>query len=155
MKNNGNIETVKDVFHEAVIVLLENIKNKTLDESKDINGFVYTIAKNKWINSLRKDQSSSKYVEHQLINKNIFSETAHEILSQKEIRVEMKSVIERLSEHCQNIIEFVLYQNKSMDEIAIELGYSSRDVAKTAHYKCKQKLKELILKSDTLKEHYL
>ena len=39
-----------------------------------------------------------------------------------------------------------------MDEIADKLGYSSRNAVKTAHYKCKKKLREFILQSETFKE---
>jgi RNA polymerase sigma factor (sigma-70 family) len=155
MKNSGNIDCVKDIFHEAVIVLLETIRTNKFDESKEINGFLYTVARNKWINTVRKTQHATKYMDAQVHQNKDDFETSHEILLQKEMRLEMKSVIEKLSESCQKIIELVFYKNRSMDEIAEELGYNSRDTAKTAHYKCKQKLKDFIINSPTLKELYL
>ena len=152
LKNNGNIESVKDVFQEAIIVLIETIRKNAFDESKDINGFLFAVARNKWITSIRKEQSSSKYVEYKLSEKDSFSESSHDILLKKELRTEMRLVLDKLKDNCQQIMEMYIYQNKSMDEIAEKLGYSSRDVVKTAHYKCKKKLREYILQSSTLKE---
>lgn len=152
LKNNGNIESVKDVFHEAIIVLIESIKKKTFDESKDINGFLFAIARNKWISSIRKDHSSSKYIDHMLQDTSFNTETSHDILLKKELRTEMRLVLDKLKDNCQQIMEMYIYQNKSMDEIAEKMGYSSRNVVKTAHYKCKKKLREYILQSSTLKE---
>lgn len=152
LRNNGNIDHVKDVFHDAIIVLIESIKKNTFDESKDINGFLFAVARNKWISSIRKNQSSTKYIDHVLTDTSPMYETSHDILLKKEMRTEMGLVLSKLKENCQKIMELYVFQNKSMDEIAKELGYNSKDVVKSAHYKCKKKLREFILQSSTLKE---
>lgn len=152
LKNNGNLETVKDVFHEAIIVLIETIRNNSFDESREVNAFLFSVARNKWISTLRKDQSSSKYIAYKMKEETYNEETSHDILLQKEMRSEMKSVLDKLQDHCQKILELFIYQNKSMDEIAEKMGYSSRNAVKTAHYKCKKKLKEFILQSEKFKE---
>jgi len=155
IRNNGDIEYVKDIFQESIIVLIETIRNNKYEEDKDVNGFLYTVAKNKWVNFIRKQNSHSKYLDYSKTNVYKNDETVHEILLDKEIRHAMRDVLQKLSEQCQKILELHIFQGISMDEIAIELGYNSRDVVKTTHYKCKQKLKEFIIESKTLKELFL
>ena len=154
LKNNGNIETVKDVFHDAIIVLIECVRKETFDESKDVNGFLFTVARNRWISGLRKDQNSTKYVDYVMKDDSASksTETSHDILLKKELRVEMRNVLSKLKGNCQKLLELYVFQNKSMDEIAQEMNYSSRETVKSAHYKCKKKLREFILESSTLKE---
>lgn len=155
LRNSGDIEQVKDIFQESIIVLIESVRNNKYDAERDINAFLYAIAKNKWINTIRKNRSHAKYVDYSKFSHSPSEDSAHEILMNKEIRFAMNQVLLKLNEQCQKILEMHIYKGISMDEIALELGYNNRDVVKTMHYKCKKKLKEFIIESKTLKELFL
>ena len=154
LKNSGDLESVKEIYQEAIIILFEKVRKKEFDESKEVEGFLYTVARNKWISIVRKNKIHERFTNSTKQIATHDFETGHEILLKKEVRKEMKIIFNQLSESCQKIIEMATFQNETMDKIAKILGYSSRDVAKTSHYKCKKKLKELILQSATLKEIY-
>ena len=55
----------------------------------------------------------------------------------------MGSALQQLGEPCKTIIEDFYINNKSMQEICEEFGYTNADNAKTQKYKCLQRLKKL------------
>ena len=65
----------------------------------------------------------------------------------KEKAEAMKTVFDKLDEKCRKILHYYIYEKRSMKEISVLMGYSSEDVVKTNHYRCKQYLTKLV-KSD-------
>jgi RNA polymerase sigma factor (sigma-70 family) len=53
-RNNGSPEDVSDVFQDSIIVLYRQICEDTLTLTTDLKGYFFSIARNKWNNSLRK-----------------------------------------------------------------------------------------------------
>src|SRR6478609_5128149 len=54
VQNNGDEEEAKDVFQDAVIALFNTVKLNKYDERKEIDGFLYFVARNLWINRIKK-----------------------------------------------------------------------------------------------------
>ena len=55
----------------------------------------------------------------------------------------MQSALQLLGEPCKTIIEDFYINNRSMQEICENFGYTNADNAKTQKYKCLQRLKKL------------
>ena len=53
LKNSGNEMQAKDVYQEAFVTCWRNIKENKLKDNSNIEGYLLTIAKNKWIDYLR------------------------------------------------------------------------------------------------------
>ena len=52
--NSGTSENAADVFQEAVIVLVRQLRHGKFEGRSSIKGFLYGIARNIWLNELRK-----------------------------------------------------------------------------------------------------
>ena len=61
LKNNGNQEEANDIFQDAVLILFKQVRNGSFNTSYEMEGYIYTIAKNLWIKRALK------------INKNVLS----------------------------------------------------------------------------------
>jgi len=149
LKNNGTVEQAKDVYQEAFIAVWKNIKNnKFLPESNNaINGYLYTIAKNKWMDYLR-SPAYKKRVSYHTINDNIpIVSSAESSVNQadhdKKLSLAMEA-FEELGEACKTLLTKFYFEKKSMKEIAIELQL---DAASTRNkkYRCMQTLRGLAL----------
>lgn len=148
LKNNGTKEDANDVFQDAVIVLFNQIRFDKFNENHSIDAFIYSVSRNLWIDKVRRSKkftsydSNSEYLNHS-------NDSDHlEDLIQKEKSSAMQQVFKMLDEKCQKILTFVIYEKRTMKEIKDLMGYSSDDVAKTNHYRCKQYLAKLV-KSNT------
>ena len=56
----------------------------------------------------------------------------------------IRSLVEQLGAPCAPLLIGFLWKNKSMNELAQELGYSSADSAKTQKSKCMNKVKTFV-----------
>ena len=148
LKNNGTKEDANDVFQDAVIVLFNQIRLGKFNENHSIDAFIYSVSRNLWIDKVRRSKkftsydSNSEYLNHS-------NDSDHlEDLKKKKKSSAMQQVFKMLDEKCQKILTFVIYEKRTMKEIKDLMGYSSDDVAKTNHYRCKQYLAKLV-KSNT------
>jgi len=144
MKNSGLREEADDIFQDAVIVFFQQVKEKRFDPQIHIEAYVYTVARNLWIDRARREKRMLRYdYVGQFEHKTDHSDQLG-MLIEKEKTNAMRAVFEMLDEKCQKILHYYLFEKRSMREISQLMGYSSEDVAKTNHYRCKQYLSKLV-----------
>lgn len=144
LKNNGTHDEANDVFQDAVIILLNHVRNGKWDTKYDLDGFMFSISKNLWIDKVRKDQRKVNYQDIDRIeNESDFKDQLSELIDREKSNA-VRVLFEKLDEKCRAILNFVMIERLSMKEISQKMGYSSEDVAKTRHYKCKQYLTGLV-----------
>ena len=49
-------EDAKDILQEALLVFYKQVMTNKFDEKYEIAGFIYTVAKNLWLNQIKKNQ---------------------------------------------------------------------------------------------------
>lgn len=152
MKNSGSKEDANDIFQDAVIVLFNQIQMNKFNEVYSIDAFLYSVARNLWIDKVRRSKKFAIF--DSTMETTIHSQELDQLqyLIQKEKSTAMKQVFKLLDEKCQRILSYVIYEKRSMKEIKDLMGYSSEDVAKTNHYRCKQYLSKLVKNDPSLLE---
>lgn len=146
--NNGSKEDANDIFQDTVIILFNQIRSDKFNEGSSIDAFMYSVARNLWIDKVRRDKKMSHYDSPDEFASLSDDQNQLDELITKEKSAAMKAVFEKLDEKCRKILSYVIYEKRSMKEIAELMGYSSDDVAKTNHYRCKSYLTKIV-KSDT------
>ncbi len=148
LKNNGTVDQAKDTFQEAFVAAWKNIKsNKFHPQSETaINGYLYTIAKNKWMDYLRsnlykKTLSTSTHFQE---NKDTIETPNDDIFKEQRLTNVMQAFNE-LGAACKTLLTKFYFEKKSMKQIAKELQL---DAASTRNkkYRCMQKLRDKALK---------
>ena len=150
LKNNGTSEQAKDIYQEAFITVWRNVKdNMFYPESETaINGYLYSIAKNKWMDYLRSPAFSKTISIHQVreisANETVPDEVKKEENKEQKLTLAMNA-FKALGEACKNLLTKFYFEKKSMKEIALELQL---DAASTRNkkYRCMQNLRQLVLK---------
>lgn len=144
MKNNGTKEEADDIFQDAVMQLFQVVRKGKFDENYEIDAFLYSVARNLWINKVKKDQRMQEWDGQTEKHPESTENNALEGLLTKEKTMAIREVFQALDEKCQKILHLYLNEEKTMKEISQILQYSSEDVAKTNHYRCKQYLIKII-----------
>jgi RNA polymerase sigma factor (sigma-70 family) len=147
--NKGNNHEADDIFQDAVISLYKKIKTNELLEVENVEGYLYLICKNLWINRINKLNKNT-----QIDALNEFEETSFDALFsiiEDEKRYAFEQLFEKVGERCKELLINVIYNQMSMDEIAEKLNFVNANAAKAHHYRCKQKLVELIENDSILK----
>ena len=142
LKNSGDEQQAKDVYQEAFVAMWRNVKEGkfTEDSSSNIGGYLFQIAKYKWLDHLR----SAQYKNTTFINRDIeFVEslTEEDEARNKKINRIMEAV-DQLGEKCQILLKLFYFEKKSFREIAeiVEMDEAS---ARNAKYRCQEQLRKL------------
>ena len=56
---------------------------------------------------------------------------------------QLDAALEQIGEPCRSVLKAYYHQDKSMQQIATEFGYTNPDNAKTQKYKCLTRLKKI------------
>jgi len=151
LKNNGTKEQAKDIYQEVFLAVWKNIKlDKFTPQSKNsLAGYLYTIAKNKWMDYLRSKEYKKTINSSQINDFQIFEFTAEtDINNHKEEQLkEIMNAFKSLEKPCKSLLRKFYFDKKTMKEIASELQL---DAASTRNkkYRCMQKLRELAVKKN-------
>src|SRR6516225_9375648 len=65
-------------------------------------------------------------------------------ISDREVKQELRSLLDKLGESCRKILILFYYENLSMKEIVDHLHYDNEQVVRNKKYKCLQQLTGLI-----------
>jgi RNA polymerase sigma factor (sigma-70 family) len=149
LSNNGSTEDANDIFQDAVVILFNQIINNKYKSDLDIDGFLFSVSRNLWIDKVRREK--------RMLNKDFTIETNHtdfndqlKDLIVKEKSAALRTVFEKLDEKCRKILHYTIYEKLSMKEISVKMGYSNENVAKSNHYRCKTYLAKLVKEDESL-----
>lgn len=142
LQNSGTEPEAKDIFQEAVLAAWLNLQENKFDGSRqDFDGYIYTIAKNKWLDIIK---SKRKKTTTSLNGQAIITDTSP--YQEKDAHRLLQS-IKKLDFPCKKALELFYFKKQSLKEIGEELGYSE-SVMKTKKYRCMLKLREIYLNQD-------
>ncbi|MBO3117741.1 sigma-70 family RNA polymerase sigma factor [Winogradskyella sp. DF17] len=149
LKNSGTKDQAKDVYQEAFLALWQNIKqDKFIPKTESsINGYLYTIAKNKWMDVLRSQGFKKTIVTSQIPNYEISEEENNgiddDILKNQRLQDVMQA-FNKLGEACRSLLRMFYFEKRPMNIIAEELSIDSAST-RNKKYRCMQKLKQIAL----------
>jgi len=145
LTNSGSVHQAKDTYQEAFIVLWRNIKTGKFEPKNEtaLQGYLYQIAKNKWIDFLR----SSQFRKTDSLPDNL--EEADDMApvdnQPKEKNLsKVMSAFKQLGNPCKELLTHFYFGKKSVREIANTLQIEEASV-RNKKYRCMQKLKELAI----------
>lgn len=149
MSNNGTADDALDVFQDAVVVLCNQARTGRYDLKYEIEGFLFTVSKNLWINKVKKEKRMTTLQNHELMTGD--SDFTSEIIT-KEKTATLKEMIRELGEKCYQLLQLAVYQQTDSSAICSIMGFASVNAVKTQKYKCKQKLLEMIRSNPSYRE---
>lgn len=148
----GTRQDGQDVFQEAVVALISIIRNDKFRGDSTIKTFLISVAKNIWLNEMRKRQSAGN-------REKVFEEGKEDIeadissyISGREARNQFRTLLGKLGENCQKILLLFYYEDMPMKEMVQHLPYENEQVVRNKKYKCLQQLTDLVKSNPKLKE---
>lgn len=142
LNNSGSLADADDVFQDAVMVLFHYVKTGKYKEEYNVEGFLYRVAKNSWITTVRK---RNKIVKSEMKGFDVSEDDNYlnTIISEEKLTT-FHRLFNQLEENCKKILSLVVFDKKSMKEIAEILGFKDDKVAKNQHYRCKKYFQKII-----------
>ena len=145
LQKTGCIETAKELVQEVFIDIWQH-KND-FDLNQNINGYIYTILRNKIFNYYRRKVVEDKYQNHLVNHSPQYSETIDNWLHHKELSQLVASSINQLPERCKMVFMLKREENLSNKEISERLNISANTV--------EQHMRKALSRLKTSLAHYL
>jgi RNA polymerase sigma-70 factor (ECF subfamily) len=131
-----------DVFQLSIIVLYDSVcMDKIKSETTSLKSFLYGVARNKAYETIRSHKNIQSLDDSSLLTHLLYEEN-QEIDSDAALEL-ANHALKELGPPCSTIIQMYYYQNKSMEEISLQMGYNNANTTKNQKYKCLQRLQKL------------
>lgn len=149
--NNGSQEDAYDIFHDTLEAMIhKSYAPEQKFTSDNVGGYIIQIAKNKWIDQLRRKKTFQKVrkgfaerldSEYNIEEDYISVETEH--VKQKALQ----EAFAKLSEVCQKLLTLIMHERKTKD-IVEELNMSNANTMYRRKHACLQSWKTNIEATD-------
>lgn len=140
-QNSGSVDNARDIFQDALVILMEKVYYKELHLSCSIGTYLYAISQNLWLSKLRRNKFFISLCKLSFIN----SELEVRFIEDENTPENIDSIInaiENLGKPCKQLLELFYYKNESWNDIATTLGYSNGASARNQKYKCLERLRK-------------
>lgn len=142
-RNDGSEEDAKDIFQETVIILMRAVLKNKIEYGKELQPYIYVVARNLWVDKKRKEKRIAKLDEQRETEDEYMTEiTEHIELRERE--ADLEGLLKKLGEKCFQILKEVIDGNTDYSDIAELIGVSNSNVVKVYKNRCKQKMIQLL-----------
>jgi len=146
LQNNGSSEDAEDIFQEAVIVLLQKVRQPDFVLTSSLKTYLYSIAKNSWLKRLRDNKTVSTLdADHLHLPGEVFSVELQDAPSREE---KVGNWLSAITKHCQGVLKAIFYFQEPIDSLMQKMGWKNKHVAANQQYKCMQQLKKEKIKEE-------
>src|SRR5690349_12147059 len=123
MKNNGSAEDARDIYQEAFIAAWRNVQLSRFIPAgeNDYGAYLFTVARNKWIDHLRK-LKSKRVVE--LVEDRMQDEENDDSFNGDRYIEQVKLQFDRLGERCRELLSQFYFQKASLRKIAAQFSWT-------------------------------
>lgn len=134
----------EDIYQDSVIALYEAAIDGKLDHIQcSLKTYLFAICRNKLLSNLKLQKRQDEQVDEVQLYLREWMEPEEDLQDEVEL---IKRMIKDTDEPCKSILTLFYYHNKSNDEIAEVLGYTSKNVIKVQKHRCLSYLKEKVFK---------
>ncbi|HEX6427490.1 MAG TPA: sigma-70 family RNA polymerase sigma factor [Niastella sp.] len=144
LANSGTSQDAEDIFQETVVIFIDLVKKNKFRGEAAIKTFLVAIARNVWLNELKKRVHSEKREKVFETSRELTEADVSQLIADREMKQQFVEVLNKLGESCKKLLTLFYYENLSMKEIVHHLPYENEQVVRNKKYKCLQSLTELI-----------
>lgn len=147
VSNGGTDTDAADVFQEAMVVLFQKAQSEDFRLTCRIGTYLFAVSKHLWYKKLQQNQRQPG-----LLSENAGGDDGNDWAYEEDLDVhrerelhyeQLNAALDQLGEPCRSLLKAFYHQDKSMQEIAADFGYTTPDNAKTQKYKCLNRLKKI------------
>ncbi|MCB0795059.1 MAG: sigma-70 family RNA polymerase sigma factor [Flavobacteriales bacterium] len=139
LKNSGTRDDAKDMFQEAMSVLWLAVKDGRFDTNvqEDPGGFLYRVARNKWLDQVR----SAAHKHMKVVHDERTLEQTSELPDDLDDRLgRLREIYATLDDRCRTVLDRFYFERKDLATIAAEMGVEEESI-RTIKYRCMMKLR--------------
>lgn len=144
-KTGGSEDDAADICQESMIVLYEKSRSDDFALTCKLSTYLFAIARNLWYKKLQSQPKGLLAIddEEEINIEGSYENDIKAHLERESHYAQLDTALARLGEPCSTLLKSFYFNDKSMQQIASDLGYTNADNAKTQKYKCLTRLKKI------------
>ena len=143
-QNLGNNEDAEDIFQEAIVVLLQKVRQPDFVLTSSLKTYLYAVAKNLWLNRLRDNKLIHVHTDMQLeAFQNETEVFTVELHPQKSKEQQVQGWLQKITKNCQRILKAIFFQHELMDNLMVKMGWKNKHTAANRKYKCIEQVRKV------------
>jgi len=154
-QNGGSEQEAKDLFQDGFLVLYRNVKNPVFSLDCKIKTYIYSVCKRIWLTELKRKSKAPVIIDEIDEFINIDETEVEDLNKHEESLLHLQKSLEKLGEPCSILLSDYYLNDLSMQQIALKMGYTNADNAKTQKYKCLLRLKKIFFEKSVLKKEIM
>ncbi|MBK1441550.1 sigma-70 family RNA polymerase sigma factor [Parapedobacter sp. ISTM3] len=146
-KRDGTLEEAKDVFHEALLVYYEKMRDGQLTLRQGQEAYIFGIVRHLWTKRYQEnqryaslDQLMAGFGDDDVNTDWADGVSADETVSSKRVL----RLLQAAGRRCMDMLTAFYYEKLDMEELAHRFGFSSTRSATVQKFKCLQKVKQVV-----------
>ncbi len=139
--NSGNQADAEDLFQDAMMVLVEKLRQDNFQLTASMDTYVYAICKNLWFKKLR-DKNHELSLD-ELQSNNFQMSNSDSIENEKTYLEKLKGYLLKITEHCNRLINDIFFNEKAIEQIQKDYSYSTRHNAQNQKHKCVEQIRKV------------
>jgi len=148
IKNGGSSSDAADIFQESMVVLFGKAQDEDFRLTCSVGTYLFAISKHLWYKKLQKQSRGPAYLDENIGTDENDIGVAYEddinVHYEREAHYEqLNAALDQIGEPCRSLLKAFYHNDKSMQEIAADFGYTNPDNAKTQKYKCLARLRKI------------
>ena len=145
LRNHGSEDDVEDVLQEALVILWERVCNGTFEYQARLSTFIYATAKNIWSRRLSRNRREVSLPDAVSDVEDNDPDPLEELQENERITA-VQRAMEQIGNPCHDLLLLYYWEERSMEDIARQLGFANADTVKSKKYQCKKVLGQLTRK---------
>ena len=134
----------EDTFQHAVVIMWDNVnRGKVHNLDVPCESYLYGVCRNLGREYIRRQKRTDNSDVFDILRTHVVddSEIEEKIALERDLEA-MEESMRSLGPRCYDLLYLFYIEKQSMDSIAVLMGYSGADSAKTQRYKCVQRLRK-------------
>lgn len=142
-RNQGTEDDAEDVLQEAMVVLWERVRSGSFEYQAKLSTYIYATARNIWFRRLARHRRELPATE-ETFDVAADDATPLEEMEENERVAAVQKAMEQIGNPCRDLLLLFYWEERSMEEIAVKLGFANADTVKSKKYQCKKSLEHLV-----------
>ena len=153
MKQGGSEEEAKDIFANAIIVVLRKVRGPGLELTSPFSAYLRAVCRNLWLKTFRTKSRTVGVTEvmEKGLEDDSLTPDAH--LEKTVLNQLIREVFQKLGEDCQKVIQ-MRWDGRSYADVRDTMGFKSEGYARKRKHVCYERLMGMVKNDPRIREFY-
>ncbi|NCP85367.1 MAG: sigma-70 family RNA polymerase sigma factor [Bacteroidetes bacterium] len=143
LNNSGTQNDAEDIFQDAMLVLLDKLNRDDFRLTATLKTYLFAICKNLWFKRLRNPMHKYEVALDEEMSDSLYEEYSSAIEEETNAIDQVSVLMSKVTHHCNQLLNAMFFEQKNIDQVKEEFGYTTKHNAQNQKYKCIEQMRKM------------